>query len=139
MANYTTSARTNYFRVTDEKKYIELFNRLVADDSIEDFTRESSGILYHGFGSYSTIDYLVETDSKDDICFDNFLEELQKILPDDEAFIYVESGNEKLRVINGFAYVVTSSKIEFVDLISWTLSTVKELLGDNNNVNFCCY
>ena len=28
MANYMATARTNYFRVTDESRYSELFNKL---------------------------------------------------------------------------------------------------------------
>lgn len=45
MANYVGTARTDYFRVTDEKRYGELFDRLCAEAGIEDFTEERDGIL----------------------------------------------------------------------------------------------
>ena len=38
MANYTAASRTNYFRVTDEDKYSELFSNLTSEDIINDFT-----------------------------------------------------------------------------------------------------
>ena len=58
MANYMATARTNYFRVTDENRYSELFDKLYCEDSIEDFTENKDGIIYHGFGAYGSIDYL---------------------------------------------------------------------------------
>ena len=84
MANYIATTRTNYFRVTDESRYSELFDKLCCKDDIADFTENKNGIIYHGFGAYGTIDYLVG----DEYDWDEFITELKKILPDDEAFIY---------------------------------------------------
>jgi len=137
MAEYLATTRTNYFRVTDEKRYQELFAHLVADGDIEDFTEERDGVLYHGFGVYGSINY--EETEDFDYDFDIFLHELQKILPDDEAFIYIESGHEKLRYVDGCAVVVTSREIKNKCLISWTEDTVKELLGEDNTVTECSY
>ena len=138
MADYLAVARTNYFRVTDEKKYQELFQHLVAGDNIEDFTKELDGKLYHGFGAYATIDYKDNLDDKQSDCdFNYFIEELQKILPDDEAFIYQESGHEKLHSIDGYAIVVTSKEIVGESISSWSKDIVKELLGENNKVTEC--
>ena len=125
MANYMATARTNYFRVTDEDKYSELFNGLCSEDNIEDFTKEKDGVIYHGFGSYDSINYLVD----DEYDFDEFLIELQKILPDDEVFIYMESGYEKLRYVVGFVVVVTSKEIKSMSLDTWAKEQAKQLLG----------
>jgi hypothetical protein len=130
MANYMAAARTNYFRVINEKRYQELFNKLIAEDSIEDFTYETDGVLYHGFGSYASIDYLTEDEEYD---FDEFLLELQKILPEDEAFIYMEAGHEKLRYVTGDVIIVTRKEIVFENSASWAVKKAKELLGEHFN------
>ena len=135
MANYCSTSRTNYFRVTDEKKYAELFANLVGDeDGVEDFTETKDGITFHGFGSYGSIDYCVPPSDDDDYPeydFDKFLSELQTILPDDEAFIYTESGYEKLRYITGFSIVVTKDKIESIDIVSGAIDLARKMLKND--------
>lgn len=128
MANYMSTARTNYFRVTNEKRYEELFNSLYSADDIQDFTKEKNGVLYHGFGAYCSIEYMNEEEEYD---FDEFLKELQKILPEDEAFIYFESGYEKLRYVTGYSVVVTSKEIVSENISNWAIKKAKELLGDD--------
>lgn len=127
MANYNAVSRTNYFRVTDEEKYTNLFNNLVSEWDIEDFTEVKDGITYHGFGSYCPIDYLDENEEYD---FDLFLTELQKILPEDEAFMYFEVGYEKLRYLVGYTYVVTKKEIRSMNIDDWAKDTAKEILGE---------
>ena len=58
MADYMATARTNYFRVTDEEKWQKLFNGLCCEGEIYDFTEERDGVRYHGFGAYSSIEYM---------------------------------------------------------------------------------
>jgi len=130
MANYLAVARTNYFRVTDEVRYQQLFSHLAAEDTVEDFTEERDGVLYHSFGAYGSIDYVIDLeDGESGYDFDYFLNELQKITPDGEAFIYQESGHEKLRYVSGYTVVMTHKEIKSTSLSSWTKSTVKKLLG----------
>ena len=131
MANYMATARTNYFRVTDENRYSELFDKLYCEDSIEDFTENKDGIIYHGFGAYGTIDYLVGDEDDCEYDWDEFITELKKILPDDEAFIYMESGYEKLRYVTGFVLVVTNKETKSMSLDSWAKEQAKLLLGND--------
>lgn len=127
MANYAAVSRTNYFRVTDEEAYQKLFSRLTSESGIEDFTEERDGVLWHGFGAYSTIDF---GDGEDED-FNYFLKKLQEILPNDEAFIYKEAGNEKLRHVVGFVIVVTRHFIRGTSLDEWAKEQAKELLGES--------
>ncbi len=136
MADLLGMARTNYFRVTNEERYQELFKHLVANGEVEDFTKEQDGVIYHGFGAYASIDYQVKEDELD---FNYFLEELQKILPEDEAFVYQESGHEKLRYGDGCAIVLTSKDVRGECLSSWVEETITELLGKDNKVTACSY
>lgn len=128
MANYECTVRTNYFRVTDEKRYEELLNGLCAEDNIHDFTKVKDGVLYHGFGSYGSIDYI---DKNEEYNFDEFLEELLKILPEDEAFMYFESGHEKLRYIVGSVIIATKNKIVYENLENLAMNKAKEMLGND--------
>ena len=129
MANYEATTRTNYFRVTDEEKWQELFEGLISHDEIDDYTKKKDGITYHGFGAYSSIEYMdAETEECD---FDIFINELQKILPDNEAFIYMEVGNEKLRYLTGIVIVATNKEMRSMSLESWAKEQAKLLLGDD--------
>lgn len=132
MSTYYCTARTNYFKVTDEERYAELFANLVASDGdeVEDFTKEENGVILHGFGAMSSIDYRVSDGDNPEYDFDVFLDEIQKILPDDEAFIYMETGHEKLCYLTGYAIVVTSKEKKSKGIKDWALVTAKELLGN---------
>lgn len=130
MANFIGTARTNYFKVTDEAKYSELFEKLISETGIEDFTKIKDGTIYHGFGSFSSVDFCV-SEQECDYNFDMFLEQLQPILPDGEAFIYQEVGHEKLRYVSGDSIIVTNKEIVWVDLHEETLKKAQSLLGNN--------
>ena len=135
MANYMAVSRTNYFRVTDEEKYEELVSKLWCEDEVEDLSyREKDGTLYHGFGGCGSIDYY--PDSEDGVCdgdsdFDGFIAELQKILPEDEAFMLFESGYEKLRYVTGWTIVVTREHIEGMNIQRWAVNKAREILGED--------
>ncbi len=124
MANYECTVRTNYFRVTDEERYQELFGSLYSGCDIEDFTKTAEdGTLYHGFGAYDCIG----VDGED---LDDFYEEIQKILPEDEAFILVEAGHEKLRYVVGYVIVVTKKGgIVYKSLDDVALEVARQTLG----------
>lgn len=128
MANYMAVSRTNYFRVTDEEKYNELFGMLSSEDDIEDFTEtDQYGTIWHGFGTYGDVEYYDE--EQDEYDFDEWVSRLQKILPDDEAFILESSGYEKLRYVTGWVMVVTSKEIVSMSCDEWAKNKAKELLG----------
>lgn len=147
MANFYATTRTNYFRVTNEVKYAELFDRLISGESeLYDFSKtDEKGVIWHGFGAYDTIDAIVpdyeteDDDSEDDededyydeeeYDFDAFLKELSTILPDGEAFIMFSVGNEKLRYVCGDAVIVTNKGIESVNLKSAAIAKASEMLG----------
>ena len=138
MANFIGTARTNYFHVTDEEKYKYLFNGLVgSDDEIISFDEtDKNGKILHGFGSYSSIywspskadgnpDWLDEDDADG---YEDFLNQLSKILPEDEAFVLIDVGHEKLRYLSGFATIVTNKDIKYVDLTNTTQTVAREML-----------
>lgn len=133
MANCEAKARTNWFRVADEARWNELSKNLVADeDDIEFYDKiDVEGNLRHAFCAYSSIGYrLTPYDSTDEdedpeFGFGTFLAEMQKILPDGEAFVYKEIGNEKLRFMHGFADVVTNKRIRMISLDDAILKYVK--------------
>lgn len=130
MANYCCSARTNYFRVTDEKRYLELFNTLASDEGeVFAFDEKSEDDTpTHAFGAYGVICCYRDGNEEDD--FDWFISELQKILPDNKAFILFEAGNEKLNYVSGYATIVTRSNIENISLEGEAIETAKKLLGN---------
>lgn len=130
MANYYETTRTNYFKVTDEDRYKELFGNLCSEDEIHDFTKiDKDGAVWHGFGSYGTIDYRLK--DEDDWDMDTFFKELQKILPDGEAFIMMGSGYEKLRYVTGWCVVVTNKEIRSTNIQTEALNSARAMLNDS--------
>lgn len=129
MATFECTSRTNYFRVTDEERYKELFGRLCSDggDTLKDFTKEKDGIVYHGFGAYGCIDY---RDDDDNYNIDIFFEEIQKIIPNNDAFVLMESGREGLRYVSGDAVIVTSKDIISLSLANMVAAQLYKLLGE---------
>lgn len=128
MANYTATSRTNYFRVTDEAAYQNLFGELLSESGIEDFSEEVDGILWHGFGSYGPIEFEVPECGEYDI--EAFFKKLQPLLPEDEAFIYMEVGNENLRYLCGYYAVVTSKEIVYGNMAEEARKRARNLLGN---------
>lgn len=141
MANYECISRTNYFRVTDEVRYKELFDNLISEsDDVFDFTKLKEDVVYHGFGSYGSVDYEegIDEDGYPVLNFDLFLSELQKILPEKEAFMFFESGHEKLRYITEYVTICTKNEILTLSLENIAISKAKELLGDDFTTETCC-
>ena len=102
MANYYCSARTNYFRVKDEKAFEAWVEqrevRLVRDPGQPGFfallpdTEE---------GSFPKYDYGIEEE------FD-FVAELSKHLTEDSVAVLLETGAERLRYLVGQAIAVNA-------------------------------
>jgi hypothetical protein len=110
MANYYSSARTNYFRV----KEVDAFNKWIKQfsglETIVHETEGTIGVLFEDgvpncrwetekFADGSEHDVDVEVD---------FMEELALHLADNEVAILQEAGAEKLRYINGYAIAVNN-------------------------------
>lgn len=115
MADYEATTRSNYFHVTDEEKFHQIFEKIQEKNfEIELFTGSDHT---YGFGSYSDVDM-------DDIF------ELQDIIPDDDCIIVMESGHEKLRYVDGIGYVITKERIESLSIMSWVQQKAKELMQD---------
>ena len=115
MANYEATVRSNYFHVTDEEKFHQIFEQIQKKNfEIELFTGSDHT---YGFGSYSDIDM-------DDIF------ELQDIIPDDDCIIVMGSGHEKLKYVDGIGYVITKERIESLSIMSWVQQKAKELMQD---------
>lgn len=127
MANYECTARTNYFRVTDEDRYQKLFSGLIGD--VMDFTKKNEeGVLLHGFGAYDSICWIEDGD-KGEEGFDSFCDKLREILPEDEAFIYLEAGSEKLRYVTGVFTVVTKKEVRWGEINDLAVSAARDILG----------
>ena len=141
MANYYNYSRTNYFRVTDEAAFNKLFQNLRANDAdMQDFTKTEDGVTLHGFGAEGSIDYYLDPDEEDpESDFDEFTSQLQKILPEDEAFILIEIGHMKLCELSGFGMVVTKHDIKSVDLNSWLTNTAYDMLEDPSKITHPWY
>ncbi|MBQ6480786.1 MAG: hypothetical protein IJI45_06685 [Anaerolineaceae bacterium] len=132
MANYNGVGRTNYFRVADEERYAWLYGGLSSEDVIDITETDSEGNIRHGFAIYGSLDWVDPDEEEPECNLDYFLDEIQKIMPEDEAFIYVESGHEKIRYITGFAFVITKNQIDCFDLNKLAVDKAIENTGNSH-------
>lgn len=113
-------------------KYVIPFieNNAVFDENGKTITRED-------IDKYDEI-FDVDENSiyEEDINFDVFVKELQKILPDNEVFVYMESGSEKLRYVSGYAIIASKTQTKNTDLDSFVEASVKELLGQDASTKY---
>ena len=139
MANYMGTARTNYFRVTDEEKYKKLSAHLLSEDTIHDFTFTKDNVVWHGFGAYSSIEFELpdenanseETDDPEIVDIFEFGKRLQEILPEGEAFIYQECGYEKLRYVTAFCVIATKDDLKCLDMTNSAIKMARDMLKDD--------
>lgn len=101
--------------------------------------------LLHGFGGTGIFEWvdpdLPENEDGDfaESDIDEFYHRLQKLLPDNECFIYQEIGHEKLRYLVGYGVVVTKNDIKSTNISDWCAKTAKEILGNNcTDKNIIC-
>lgn len=139
MANYNIVSRTNYFRVTDEARYQELISCLYTDsgDKVDhvSYTGED-GVTRHMFGAYGVISYAEMEEEREDNSITEFTEKLQEILPDNEAFVLLEIGNEKLRDVTATAIICTRDKDQIIDFAELLSNAVGTMLGSDYALDF---
>ena len=139
MENYNVISKTNYFRVTDEARYQDLISCLYTDsgDKIDHaaYTGED-GVTRYMFGAYGVISYAETEEEREDNSITGFIEHLQEILPDNEAFVLLEIGNEKLRDVATTAIVCTRDKDQIIDFADHLSNAVGTMLGSDYLLDF---
>ena len=131
MANYCCTVRSSYFYVTDEEKYKELMERIItSEDSLDCWDeKKSDGKIAHAFGCYSPIlGYIDDSEALEyeNLDYDLFLHRLSEIIAPDSACVIMQSGNEKLRYIDGYVDVVMYNKVKSKSLESIARDILKE-------------
>ena len=138
MANYYGFSRSSYFKVKDEEAYSKLFSRLCVDSCcaglVYDFTRtDENGETLHGFGCYGSFDAydvdpkeFTEDSEEHKYFFDQWCDDLSKIITEDSACLITEVGYEKLRYLIAYSTLITSHGVESFDLENIALKRAKD-------------
>ena len=122
MADYYCKSRTNYFKVKKINDFkVELGKYSAGEGGIDIW--EEKGLV--GLGSYGSMTTLYDPDTDEWI---EIFEILQDHIEDGEAVILVESGNEKLRYVTGYAWVITKDDIKFIDVIDQAVQEAQRLV-----------
>lgn len=138
MANYCCAIRTNYFKVKNEDQFRAIIEKTEAEDDIKIWkVKDSDGNTRFGFGLYGRIFGLTDCEHKID--YGNFIQALQCCVADDDAILIFESGNEKLRYMAGIATVITSNKVEHLDVEDIARRKAAELLNNDEWDTQCSY
>ena len=145
MANYCCTVRSSYFYVTDEEKYKDLMKHIITcEDSIECWDKEKDGRIAHAFGCYDQIIGYIDDpeawgDYENDVDpdYDYFLQKLSEIIAPGSACVIMQSGNEKLRCVDGFVDVVMSNKIVCSNLEDMARNIMKDNGIDADHVELC--
>lgn len=141
MANYNGVFRSNYFQVTDEEKFKDIVSRMCSGNgSVVLFTERAP---YYGFGGDGSLSGVVlkddaESDSPE-ADFDLMVQELQDILPADEAIIIMSAGHEKFRYVSGWASIITKDGYDYIDMTESAKEKAKKLLKNETWNTLCEY
>lgn len=127
MANYYGHGRSNYIKVSDPEK----FKELCEERGLTVIEQEGGGIgciSENEDGDINNFGYDDETG--DEVERPDFMEEVAKILLDDEVFIWMSIGNEKMRYLSGYATAINNKgKTKSVNLNN--IYTLGKKLGKN--------
>ena len=122
MADYYCKSRTNYFKVKKVNDFKAELGRYSAGEGGIDIWEEK-GLI--GLGSYGSMTTLYDPDTDD---WTEIFGILQDHMEDGEAVILVESGNEKLRYVTGYAWVITKDDVKFIDVIDQAIQEAQQLV-----------
>ena len=127
MANYEGVARTNYFFVKDPgafERWLAFYPDVVL------FARHTKEDPY---GFYAETGSLpgrkIDPDTKEEIDFFDFLQELSEHLLEGQVFVFVEAGHETLRYVSGHALAVNHKGEELAVHLSDIYRKIKEEWG----------
>ena len=130
MANYVSTTRTNYFHVKDVETFRAFMDNVSGDDLELWDEKDDKGDTVFAFGCEGSIYGIQNEDENDD--YDLFIKNLQEYIADNDAVILTEAGHEKLRYVTGFATVITSKGIQFLNLDEYALTKAKEMLNNQD-------
>lgn len=106
MANFYGQGRSNYVEVTD----VEKFKELCDERNLEfwESAREEGRVGCGSMNEDGDYPIYVINDQDEEVELPDFLDEVSKILKDEEVFIWMCNGNEKLRYLSGSAVAVNN-------------------------------
>lgn len=152
MANTIMKTTTNYFHVKDEQKFIDLIGRLITDGDAVEYGKatDEKGVAMYYFCYDGCIDGIELCNngcledgmkcsdcSKCDDCEDcddrevswgAFLQELSTVIADGDAAVITTVLYEKLRYIQAYGEIVTSTGVEGITLSDLLLEKGREML-----------
>lgn len=122
MANYYSQTRSNYFSVEDETKFRALIAKCVADAEVRIAEKPGPKFAFYCEGNFHGL-------GADDGS-DEFNAQLQSLLVKGEAAIITEIGREAMRYLTGLSTVITTDKIEYLDLSDLAVKKARKLLNN---------
>ena len=109
MATYTSTARTNYFRVKDVDAFNKWIKQFTGLEKIVHETQGTIGILFDdGVPNVRWKTELIKGEEIESEVEIDFMEELGLYLADEEVAVLQECGSENLRYVNGYAIAVNN-------------------------------
>ena len=141
MANYICAVRTNYFHVKDEEEFRNFAKKLYSNDNDLEVWEEKDkeGKTVFGFGCCSELSGIHADSENGDIedsiegdegAYDRFVDEIQKLVAEDDAVIIYEIGREKLCYLNGLATVITAKEQKYLDISDFAVEQARKMLGN---------
>lgn len=137
MASYYGYSRSTYAHFTDEAALRDLISQLVTDDieGVSLWARaDKNGKKIFAFGAYGSIDGVRTSsgaDSGGEPEFDLFVQRLQELLVDGDVITITEVGHEKLNYLAAYAWVISKTQCEFLDLQQVSTQKAKAMAGPN--------
>lgn len=117
--DYTNIYRTSYFRVKDEAKYKELWEKHIYGDYLHDYSQvKEDGQLWHAFGGSGSFGWVEDAEEDEDCDFETkpIYNAIADIIEDGCACVIFNVGHEGMRYISGGTTVITPHKVAYDNL-----------------------
>lgn len=107
--------KSNYFQVTNEQEYHDLFQNLYSKTGVKDLTIKNNDGIFHAFGSDSPVDFISKTDEEQtQFSIEEFLRRLWYILGEEKSFLFFD--NEKWISLS-YGTMIITKQLPSEDLI----------------------
>lgn len=139
MATPMTTTRTNYFKVTDKEKFMDIMGRVYPVEGEIEIWQKENDSKQVAFGCYdSIIGFMKEIPPKApdlepereiyEESYNDFTKALQSVIEDGDACIIMSAGHCKLQSVYADATIITSKEIEIVSLHEMVKDTACDML-----------
>ena len=120
MKNYKSVTRTNYFKVTDMKKFNKIIQHAISEQPINIWTNDDGTIAFDTEGRILGLNksyYNGNVPSNYDNSYFDMYKELKQVIPEDDCIMIFHTGFEPKIKVNSNLHLITINSVKFINML----------------------